>query len=212
MSSKWAGGVVAAAVALSSVPATAQVPAGHEAHMAQMAQMAAAGKGPTVRLMDPQPDLPDVAFVDQGGRATTLREALASDKPVLLNFIFTSCTTICPVMSAGMSQFLANLGAEQDQVRVVSISIDPELDTVDSLRAYAARYHAPSSWTFLTGKAAAVEAAQRAFGSYRGGKNNHAPGTFVRSAKAAPWIALDGFSSAETLLHASMGHLAPAQP
>ncbi len=79
------------------------------------------------------------------------------------------------------------------------------------LRAYAARYHAPASWQFLTGTPAAIEAAQRAFGSYRGGKNNHEAATFVRSAAGAPWIALDGFSSAETLLHAVMGHLVPSQ-
>lgn len=185
---------------------------GHEGHEAHVAQMAAAGKGPTVRVLEPQPEIPDLAFSDQGGRRTTLREALSADRPVLVNFIFTTCTTICPVMSAGMSQFMTNLGAEQDSVRVVSISIDPEVDTVDSLRAYAERYRAPASWRFLTGTPAAVEAAQRAFGSYRGGKYNHAPGTFVRSAQDAPWIALDGFSSAETLLHASMGHLTPARP
>jgi protein SCO1/2 len=150
--------------------------------------------------------------VDQRGEATTLREAVGSDKPVLVNFIFTTCTTICPVMSAGMSQFLTNLGAAHDGVRVISISIDPELDTVGALAAYAERYHAPASWRLLTGTAAAVEAAQRAFGSYRGGKNSHAPGTFVRASAEAPWIALDGFSSAETLRHASLGHLVPAQP
>ncbi len=79
--------------------------------------------------MAPQPVIPDLALVDQSGRATTLREAIGSDKPVLVNFIFTTCTTICPVMSAGMSQFLTNLGAERDEVRVISISIDPEIDT-----------------------------------------------------------------------------------
>jgi protein SCO1/2 len=177
-----------------------------------MAQMAAAPSAPVVRLMTPQPSFNDIKFVDQRGQATTLSEAVGSDKPVLVNFIFTTCTTICPVMSAGMSQFLTNLGAQQDSVRVLSISIDPEFDTVPTLRAYAERYHAPSSWRLLTGTPAAVEAAQRAFGSYRGGKANHAPGTFVRAAADAPWLALDGFSSAETLLHASMGHLVPAKP
>jgi protein SCO1/2 len=186
----------------------AQAPPGHEAHMAQMA---AAPKNPAVRVMAPQPAIDGIALVDQNGRATTLGEAVGSDSPVLVNFIFTSCTTICPVMSAGMSQFLTNLGAEQDHVRVVTISIDPENDTADVLRAYAARYHAPASWRFLTGPPAAIEAAQRAFGSYRGGKYNHEAGTFVRSAAHAPWIALDGFSSAETLLHAVMGHLVPSQ-
>jgi protein SCO1 len=205
--------LVLALVSLALVsPAARAAAQGHTGHEAHVAQMAAAGKGPTVRVLEPQPEIPDLAFSDQAGRRTTLREALSADKPVLVNFIFTTCTTICPVMSAGMSQFMANLGAEQESVRVVSISIDPEVDTVDSLRAYAERYRAPASWRFLTGTPAAVEAAQRAFGSYRGGKYNHAPGTFVRPAKDAPWIALDGFSSAETLLHASMGHLAPSRP
>jgi protein SCO1/2 len=199
--------VGACLLALAAPSARAQEHAGHEAHMAQMAS---AGKGPTVRLMEPQPEIPDLPFVDQTGRKTTLREVLDSDKPVLVNFIFTTCTTICPVMSAGMAQLMGNLGAEQDSVRVVSISIDPEVDTVATLRSYAERYHAPASWLFLTGSVDAVEAAQRVFGNYRGGKYNHAPGTFVRSARDAPWIALDGFSSAETLLHASMGHLSPA--
>ena len=167
--------------------------------------MAAAPKAPAARVMAPQPVLADIALVDQDGRATTLGEAIGSDKPVLVNFIFTTCTTICPVMSAGMSQLLTNLGPERDQVRVISISIDPDVDSVDTLRAYAARYHAAPSWRFYTGTKAAIEAAQRTFGSYRGGKYNHAPGTFVRPAPDASWIALDGFSSAETLMNAFQG-------
>jgi len=195
------------AVAMPSVPVVAQTPTGHEAHLAQLA---AAPKDATAHVMTPQPVIPELSFVDQRGQATTLRDAIGSDKPVLVNFIFTTCTTICPVMSAGMSQFLKNLGAERDHVRVVSISIDPEVDTVENLRAYAARYHAAPSWQFLTGNPAAVEAAQRSFGSYRGGKNNHAPVTFVRPAAGAPWMALDGLPSAETLMHAFLGHLPPA--
>jgi protein SCO1/2 len=160
--------------------------------------------------MNPQPDLDGIVLVDQDGKQAALRDVIGSDKPVLLNFIFTTCTTICPVMSAGMSQLLSNLGAENDTVRVISISIDPEADSVAALKAYAMRYHAPASWRLLTGTPAAVEAAQRTFGSYRGGKNNHAPATFVHASATTPWIALDGFSSAETLRHASLGHVVPA--
>jgi protein SCO1/2 len=199
---------VACAIAVASARGMAQTPAGHEAHRAQVA---AAPTAAAVRLMSPQPAVGDIALKDQNGQATTLSEAIGSDRPVLLNFIFTTCTTICPVMSAGMSQFLTNLGTDRNSVRVLSISIDPEVDTVGALAAYAQRYHAPPSWRLLTGTPAAVEAAQRAFGSYRGGKNNHAPGTFVRSSAGAPWMALDGFSSAETLRHASQGHLSPEQ-
>ncbi len=202
-----AGVVVGGAVAMSSTVAVAQAPTGHEEHQAQMA---VPRPEPSARVMAPQPALGDIALVDQDGRATTLREALESEKPVLVNFIFTTCTTICPVMSSGMSQFLRNLGTERDSVRVVSISIDPGNDTAKALQAYAARYHAPPSWRFLTGRPAAIVAAQRAFGSYRGGKNNHVAGTFVRPAALAPWIALDGFSSAETLRRAVKGQLSPS--
>jgi protein SCO1 len=201
-----AGAILACAIVATSVGAVRPQQTGHEQHMAQMA---AASKSPDVRLMAPQPALDGIDLVDESGRPTTLREAVGTDKPVLVNFIFTSCTTICPVMSAGMSQFLTNLGADRDRVRVVTISIDPETDTADVLRAYAARYHAPASWRFLTGTPAAVDAAQRAFGAYRGGKNNHVAATFVRSAPDGPWIELAGFSSAEMLQHAVMGHLAP---
>jgi cytochrome oxidase Cu insertion factor (SCO1/SenC/PrrC family) len=191
----------------SVVAVAAPAPDEHEAHRAQMA---AALMAPAARLLSPPPAIPDVALLDQDGQATTLRDALASDEPVLVNFIFTTCTTICPVMSAGLSQLLTNLGSNRSHVRVVSISIDPEADTPDTLRAYAARYHTPPSWRFLTGRPEAIEAAQRAFGNYRGGKNNHVAGTFVRSSAQAPWLALDGFSSAQTLKRAVMGELVPA--
>jgi protein SCO1/2 len=198
---------VAWTIALVGSRTWAQAPTGHEGHHAPVVV-----SEPAARVMDPQPVLPEVSFVDQAGEPTTLRQALTSDQPVLVNFIFTSCTTICPVMSAGMAQLMANLGGSRDDVRVVSISIDPAVDTVETLQAYALRYHAPPAWRFLTGTPAAVEAAQRAFGGYRGSKLSHAPGTYVRPAKDAPWIALDGFSSAETLRLASRGLLAPARP
>ena len=208
MRTTTAGVVTACAIVAASSGLFAQEHTGHQAHMAQMAD---ASKAAAVRVMTPPPAIGDIPLVDQDGRATTLRRAIGTDKPVLVQFIFTTCTTICPVLSAGMSQFLTNLGPSRDRVRVISISIDPELDTVDAMRDYAARYHAPPAWRFLTGTKAAVEAAQRAFDNYRGGKNNHAAGTFVRSAAGAPWIALDGFASAQMLMHAYLGHLVPAR-
>ncbi len=198
---------VACATALGPPVALAQAPSGHEGHGGHEAHMAAAAAvtRPAVRLMDPQPVLGDVPLVDHLGRSTSLREALDTDMPVLVNFIFTSCTTVCPIMSAGFAQLHEGLGAERDRVRLVSISIDPETDTVAALRAYGARYRAGASWQFLTGTATASEAAQRAFGSYRGDKNNHAPATYLRRTRGSSWEALDGLSSAEALLRASRG-------
>jgi protein SCO1/2 len=191
------------AAAFVATPRAAQSHDGHAGHAAGPTNVAAAS-----RVMTPQPAIRDLAFVDQDGRRTSLLDAIGNDSPVLLNFIFTSCTTICPVMTTGFAQVQETLGAERDQVRLVSISIDPETDTVDALRDYAARYRAGPSWRFLTGTRAAVEAAQRTFGAYRGDRSNHVPATYIRSTPASPWEALDGLSTAKALLRAGRGDAA----
>jgi protein SCO1/2 len=193
---------IACWLALSSAPAFAQ----HEGHMAHSAPKTEAA----ARVMSPQPRIGDIALVDHEGRATTLSRVLDTTKPVLVNFIFTSCTTICPVMSSGFAQLQANLGDARDSVQLVSISIDPETDTVDTLRGYAMKYHAGPSWRLLTGSRASVEAAQRAFGAFRGDKTNHAPVTYIRRSPSAEWESIDGLLSAETLQRAYRGDLAPS--
>ena len=92
--------------------------------------------------MPVQPVPGEVPFIDQHGRATTLRAVLDTDLPVLVNFIFTTCTTVCPIMSRGFAQLQESLGPDRDRVRLVSISIDPEVDSVVALEAYARRYQA----------------------------------------------------------------------
>jgi len=144
--------------------------------------------------------VPDVALTDQNGRRVELRTALADPKPVILNFIFTTCTTICPVLSASLAQMQRSLGPEANGVRMISISIDPDHDVPAKLRDYAQRFHAGEGWQFLTGARADILAAQRAFDAYRGDKTNHIPLTFMHFEPEGPWIRLDGFASAEELV------------
>jgi protein SCO1/2 len=103
-------------------------------------------------------------------------------------------------MTTGFARLQATRTLERDQVRLISISIDPETDTVDVLRAYSARFAAGPAWQFLTGSRAAIEAAQRAFGAYRGDRSNHAPVTYVRRTPTSQWEALDGLASADALM------------
>jgi len=164
------------------------------------------------RVMDAQPQIGNVMLIDSHGRAVALGEAVTADVPVLVNFIFTSCTTICPIMSAGFAQLDARLRSERRAVRLVSISIDPDIDTPSRLREYATRVGAGTGWWFLTGTPAATETAQRSFGAYRGGKDNHAPATYIRRKAGAPWERLDSVPSAEALLRAYHGVPNSGQP
>ncbi len=149
--------------------------------------------------------IPDVKLLDEKGHEVALANSLGADKPVLLNFIFTTCTTICPAMSATFSQVQTRLGEEGGSVRMVSISIDPEHDSPTQLSAYAKRFEAGPQWSMLTGKLEDSIAVQRAFDVYRGDKMNHEPVTFMRKGADQPWVRIDGFASADELLREYRG-------
>jgi protein SCO1/2 len=145
--------------------------------------------------------LPPVKLVRDDGKTVSLAEELNDGRPVVLNFVYTSCTGICPVMSQTFSQLQSKLGRERERVHMVSISIDPEQDTPARLRAYAKKFEAGSQWQHYTGSTAASLAVQRAFDVYRGDKMNHTAVTLLRVAPEKPWRRIDGFTSGEDLLH-----------
>jgi protein SCO1/2 len=116
-----------------------------------------------------------------------------------LQFIFTTCPTICPVMSATFSAAQEKFGPDLDRVRMISITIDPEQDTPARLGEYARKFKARRQWLFLTGKMESVIAVQKAFDAYRGTKMRHEPLTFLRAGPGQPWVRLDGLLSAAQL-------------
>ena len=144
--------------------------------------------------------IPDVTLVNQEGRRVAVRDLLSTDKPVLANFIFTTCTAICPAMSATFTQVQQGLAGDSDKVMMVSFSIDPEQDTPKALAAYAKRFNAGPQWVFLTGSLEDSIAVQKAFDAYRGDKMNHVPLTLLRAAPDAQWVRYDGFASAADLV------------
>jgi protein SCO1 len=144
--------------------------------------------------------VPQVTLVRQDGVGVSLDQEVNDGRPVVMNFIYTTCTTICPLTSQTFRALQDRLGPERAKVHLVSISIDPEQDTPARLTEYAARFHADSEWQHYTGTLAASIQAQRAFGVYRGDKMNHTPVTLLRAAPGEAWIRLDGFATADDLL------------
>jgi len=141
-------------------------------------------------------DIPPLVLVDKDNNKVSINEALAVDEPVMLNFIFTTCTTICPVLSATFAQVQRELGDEADQVKMISITIDPEYDTPERLRNYAVRFKAGPQWQFYTGTSNDIVAIQKAFDAYRGSKANHEPLTFLHVPADPQWVRVNGLASA----------------
>jgi cytochrome oxidase Cu insertion factor (SCO1/SenC/PrrC family) len=145
-------------------------------------------------------EAPDVTLVSIDGTRIALASALQHPGPVMLQFIFTTCPTICLVMSSTFSAAQSKLGADLAKVRMISISIDPEHDTPERLRQYARKFKAGPQWLFLTGKTEDIASVQKAFDAYRGSKMRHEPLTFLRGAPSESWVRLDGLMSATELV------------
>jgi len=144
--------------------------------------------------------VPDVALVRADGARVKLAQELDDGRPLLLDFVYTTCTTICPVLSQTFAEVQKRLGSDASKVKMISISIDPEEDTPARLTEYSKRFHAGTQWQFYTGTVQASIATQRAFDAYRGDKMSHTPATFFRSAPGQPWVRLDGFATPDALV------------
>jgi protein SCO1 len=146
--------------------------------------------------------VPDVKLLDLSGAEVALQNLLSGHSPVILNFIFTTCTAICPVMSATFQQVQDQLGSNRRNVLLVSISIDPENDTPAKLKEYASRYQVGSQWKMLTGSLENSILVEKAFGVFNGDKMNHTPVTFLKAQGAeSQWVRLDGLANASDIIN-----------
>ncbi|KNX43310.1 hypothetical protein ROTO_00990 [Roseovarius tolerans] len=145
--------------------------------------------------------MPAVTLRNQTAQKVNFAELMDYDGPVVLNFIFTSCATICPVMSATFGQTQEDLAAIDDSYMMVSISIDPEYDTPRRLREYAQLHAARDNWVMLTGQFDDIFTVVRAFDAVYKGENKmyHRPLTFLRQGKDTPWLRLEGLLGSEEL-------------
>ena len=184
----------------------AAVPAAAPSNVSAMPEVAGGpagsrgGEGSDVRRSVVNYETPHVRLVREDGKSVDLAAELDDGRPVVMNFVYTSCTTICPMSSQTFQRFQDAMGAAGDRVHLVSISIDPEQDTPKRLRDYAAQFHAGRGWNHYSGTMAASVAVQRAFDAYRGDKMSHIPLTLVRAAPGLPWVRFDGFASSDDLI------------
>ena len=101
--------------------------------------------------------VPEFQLMDQSGAPFTLENLRG--RIWVSNFIFTTCPTVCPLLTERMSQISDRVAAMSD-VHLISFSVDPETDTPAVLSEFAARYHVDhQQWSFLTGDPAIMRGA-----------------------------------------------------
>jgi protein SCO1/2 len=145
--------------------------------------------------------VPDVTLVNQNGARVKFRSLLATDKPVVVDFIYGTCTTICPVLSAGYSNLQRKLGQDSTNVQLISISIDPENDTPKVMKEYLKRYQAKPGWDFFTGSRADIDKVMHAFDAYIPNKMYHYPLNLIRNPKDGKWVRIFGLTSTSEFMN-----------
>jgi protein SCO1 len=167
--------------------------------LAQPQPAAGSGGAPAVQRSVRQISLPvGLRLQRADGAVVGLRQALSDGRPVVLSFMYSSCATVCPITNQTLVEFARQLGSDAARVNIVSISIDPDHDSVSKLAEYARR--TGNRGSFLTSDPATSEAVQRAFDAWRGDKMNHQPGFFLTRQPDRGWVRLDGLVTPRQLL------------
>lgn len=142
----------------------------------------------------------DMVFEDANGGRTSAYELLNDDRPMLVTFIFTSCGTICPILSATVSRVKDDIFGITEDAKIVSITIDPDYDTPERLLEYSRKYGADERWQFVRGDIRDTIRLEKAFGVFRGNKMNHEASFFIKAPNHKQWLKIDGFIGKEDLV------------
>jgi len=161
----------------------------HQRHMAGGAPAASAAR--VVLRANP--------LLDASGKRVRLAKDVIGDRIAVVNFIYTNCTTVCPVTSATFQQVQNRLGESLGRdVVLVSVSVDPLRDTPERLHQYASRYEARAGWVWLTGAKPDVDNVLRGLGAYTPSFEDHPAAVLVGDASG--WTRFLGFPSVEQLV------------
>ena len=146
--------------------------------------------------------LPDNLLLDQHGAEVSLKKDVIGGRIAVVSFAYTTCTTVCPVVSAIFSQVNKRLGDMMGkEVVLVTITVDPNRDTPQRLLNYSQKFAAGKGWSWLTGKQEDVIAALNAFGAYTVNFEDHPAMILIGDAVQNRWYRHYGFSSPEDIEH-----------
>ena len=179
-----------------AVPATALADEDpHAKHRAMMKQNSeAAAESADV-------DLRDRPLLTQHGDEVMFVTDVIGDDIVVMDFVYTTCTTICPVLSALFTQVQTKLGDEVGNgVTLVSMSVDPIRDTPQRLKAYSAKHRAGDGWLWLTGSKPVVEDVLVGVGAYTTNFEDHPTMVLIGDGKTGEWQRLFGFPNPDRIV------------
>lgn len=143
----------------------------------------------------------DTVLVSQDGERLRLYTDLLRGRSVVISVFFTTCTGACPVIHAALERLQDRIADRLDKdVRILSITVDPENDTPEALKEYAARFKAKRGWYFLTGTQDDVTAALKKLGQYVKEPNDHSGILLAGNDRTGLWKKIFGLGDPEEVI------------
>jgi protein SCO1/2 len=144
----------------------------------------------------------DTILVDQNGHSHRFYSDLIAGRVVIMNIIFTGCRSSCPIIMGRLLELQDLLGPKRSDVSILSISVDPVLDTPQMLHAYADSLQAGPGWYFLTGAKDAVDTVLRRIGNRSSKPEDHSDVIVVGNDASGTWIKLTAIATTEDIARA----------
>ena len=143
----------------------------------------------------------DVELINQDGKKVRFYSDVLKGKTLVVNAFFTSCTSVCPPMNRNMEKIQEALGDRVGRdVFLVSMTVDPEVDTPVRLKEYAKKFHAGPGWVFLTGKKENLDWALYKLGQYVETKDDHTTVLIIGNEPTGLWKKAFGMAPAGELV------------
>ena len=147
----------------------------------------------------PAPNIPDIKVRTQAGEEVRFADLLQG-RTVAINFIFTSCTAVCPLMGASFGKVQSLLGDRASEVTLISVSIDPETDTPARLTEWSRRFNAKPGWTLVTGAKPDIDRLLKALGVFTAEATSHSPAAIIADQSRGIWRKVDGLAPPSTIV------------
>src|SRR5262249_15018674 len=116
--------------------------------------------------------------------------------------VFTNCRSSCPIIMGRLAELQHALGERKNEVVILSISVDPILDTPKALREYAKYLQPEPGWYFLTGTPEAIDTIRRRLGDRATSAEDHNDTIVVGNDAAGAWVKLTALASTEDIMQA----------
>jgi cytochrome oxidase Cu insertion factor (SCO1/SenC/PrrC family) len=138
-----------------------------------------------------------IQVVNQAGETLDFYQDLLANKTVVINFIYSTCTSSCPLSLMVFKKVQKDLAKQN--IYLISITVDPVHDRPENLQVLSRKLQAASNWQFITGSKEHIDNLLKLFDVYAANKDEHSNGVVIANDSRRRWVRLYGFPQASEI-------------